>query len=630
MVNMNGWKTESLSRPNTSHRLISSCCLPMIVLALIVCQAPPVSAERIATRELRVGIAVSQDFKVDLAWKNKFRQRLDYASQLFDSQFKLRFNATVFWDWDLKDKGIDINNLVADLRSTIPLKDKAVDLVIGLARVRDEKDAGAPHDLDHIGRAPPFSGYVVLRYPQAPLSKTQEETLLVHELGHLFGAIHIQDPKSIMSPSIDRQLPAVFDLDNRRIVNATRAIDFKQGGSVMKAEIAELLIGPYQKLIKANDSYDFFHVLGAFYLKLGREDEALKSWKAAAAIEDDNGQIHLDLGVLYAKLGKRDQAIVEFSKAVDGFNDSNEKFSKASALSWLGTIYFEEGNYQSAHYSWARALVFDPSNMDIQLKMALLEIKDERYDDAIHKLKKLLKTNKDNHRILSGLGFAYLRKGSFQTAIDFLQLALEKSPGQSVHGHLSDIDSGQPSVINLRLGEAYLKSGNLKSAILHFQASCTENSTFECRKSLGEAYYEAGMWDQCVPELAGALGQQREDVDLYGKLGVCLSNQNEFQRAEQVFREGLKIVRDDEAEGLLHKNLGHMYLRAQQWDGAIMEFQQALIKFPNDAHCYYGLGIAAYGGQYVRQAYEAMENVLRIDPNHEKAKQLMAYIRENH
>jgi hypothetical protein len=46
-----------------------------------------------------------------------------------------------------------------------------------------------------------------------------------HELGHLFGASHVDDPASIMSPTADFDA-RFFDPENRRILRAQRDRDF--------------------------------------------------------------------------------------------------------------------------------------------------------------------------------------------------------------------------------------------------------------------------------------------------------------------------------------------------------------------------------------------------------------------
>jgi hypothetical protein len=92
-------------------------------------------------RDLRVGAAVTRDFKTSPDWKEKFERRLAYASKIFETEFKLSLHAVQYWDWLPEGKKQDSNYLLEDLRDRFPLQE--VDLVVGLTRLGRET-AGVP------------------------------------------------------------------------------------------------------------------------------------------------------------------------------------------------------------------------------------------------------------------------------------------------------------------------------------------------------------------------------------------------------------------------------------------------------------------------------------------------------
>ena len=111
-------------------------------------------ASNAALRELRVGVAVANNFKTKPSWKEDFLKRLGYSSRIFEQEFKVRFRATQFTDWHAPDDQPDSRALLDDLMTKFPLDN--VDCVIGLSRLTQvPKDLS---DLDVLGRTQPFSG----------------------------------------------------------------------------------------------------------------------------------------------------------------------------------------------------------------------------------------------------------------------------------------------------------------------------------------------------------------------------------------------------------------------------------------------------------------------------------------
>ncbi len=190
-----------------------------VLLLILIGFVTDAGAALVIPREIRVGVAVSSNFKTLHNWKGEFERRLAYASKIFNTEFKLKFKPVVYWDWNLNDQEADMDSLMEDLKSRFPLEE--TDIVIGLTRLEEIPSAEQMKDLHVLGRARPFSGYLVMRYPFNRLYTIQEETVMVHELAHIFGAVHAGDD-TIMSAVVDRQIPTRFDPQNRAIIMLTR------------------------------------------------------------------------------------------------------------------------------------------------------------------------------------------------------------------------------------------------------------------------------------------------------------------------------------------------------------------------------------------------------------------------
>lgn len=561
-------------------------------------------------RTIRVGIAVAPSFMNQPNWRSEFGQRLAYASRIFESEFKIRFVATKWYEWSGAKEHEESQALLEDLMSHFPLGD--VDLVIGLTSLK-KTPSQMIRDPHTIGQARPLSGYLVLRYPTNRLFKIQEQTVLVHELGHLFGAIHTDRPSTIMYPLIDKQLPSHFDQENRDIIMETRGIDFKKGIEALPKDSIQRLLGSYIKLIAENQPFDFFYMLGVLYVNIGQYDNALGTWKKAAAILPNYARIHYDLGMLYYQMGSQQNAIRELSWAVQGFRFSSENQEKVRALVALGSVFQTNNDLTSAQSAFSRALALDPKNREIKLNLAIVLIKKGQWDTAIRQLEGLLFQDPHNPKILGNLGIAFFEAKRFSESARYLNRALEKvKPGSlesvEIHNYLAKI---------------YYQTNQPQKSIEHFQTSCNAAPNAECMKGLAQMYFQQGQWDSCIQTLATVLKNEKEDADVYGTLGVAFIRKGDYGNALPVLREGLRYTNDNKKAALFYQNIGHIMLQMQQYDFAEKEFLMGISRDWKNIECHQGLGFAYLGGNKFTNARKEFEDILRIDPKNQTAKKMI-------
>jgi tetratricopeptide (TPR) repeat protein len=71
-----------------------------------------------------------------------------------------------------------------------------------------------------------------------------------------------------------------------------------------------------EKLVKSNPAISMGRLdLGIVYTEAGRKEDALREFRAAAALKPDDVNVHMRLGRLYRSMGKATEAKVEFDKA---------------------------------------------------------------------------------------------------------------------------------------------------------------------------------------------------------------------------------------------------------------------------------------------------------------------------
>ena len=576
----------------------------------------PVTLAALTLRKIRLAIAVSPGFQAQSNWRSEFEQRLTYASKIFESEFKLQLAPVKWRDWPVKREGDSPRVLLEDLQSRFPLKDD-VDIVIGLTSVKGG-GASTIRDPDTIGQAKILSGYLVLRYPMNRLYRIQEQTVLVHELGHLFGAVHTGDASSIMFPVIDKQLPARFDPENHDIILGTRSIDFQRGVEAMPKLAIQRLLGSYLKMAVQDQPFDFFYMIGVLYLTLGQYEDTLKSWKKAASILPNFPRIHYDLGMIYYQLGDQQNAVKELTQAVQGFQFPSEKPDKAKALNALGSVFMSQNNLAGAYNAFSRALALDPKNKDVKRELAVIQMKQGQYNEAIRELEALLYQDPNNPKLLIPLGISSYEAKRYNESERYLTRALERSPrgaDENIQAHNY-------------LAKVYYQTKQHTKAIEQFQASCAASTNVNCLKGLAQMYFETEQWDQCIAELAQVLQLEKNDPDVYGTIAVALMRKGDYGKAFPLLREGLLYATDGKTAARLYQNTGHILLQTKQFDLAEKEFLLGISKDFSNQDCHFGLALAYIGAENPEGAKKALVDLLRLNPQNKKAAELLQKIEE--
>lgn len=154
--------------------------------------------------------------------------------------------------------------------------------------------------------------------------------------------------------------------------------------------------------------------LGEAYFKEGKYTPALKELLKALEMNPDDPYTHYTLGLTYMAKEKPGMAVPHFEEAIE------LKPDYAPAINNLGTAY-----------------------------LAL-----EKWDDAINTFKKL--TNDllyaTPHYPLSNIGFAYYKKGEYETARDYYKKALDQEPSFIIAMY--------------GMGRTQIALGNLKDAMV--------------------------------------------------------------------------------------------------------------------------------------------------------------------
>lgn len=182
--------------------------------------AAPPAAEPPPPAKVKIKILVDDDEKaVRAAWEERLRKRIGDASKIFEKYAGVKFEVVACDTWVTDNK---VQDFEAQLRGFEANVDPApADIAIGFASqytlVTGRTHLG--------GTRGPLARHIMLREWSKHVSEPERLELLVHELGHHFGAAHSPEPTSVMRPilgdrkSVAKRFLIVFDPINALAMN---------------------------------------------------------------------------------------------------------------------------------------------------------------------------------------------------------------------------------------------------------------------------------------------------------------------------------------------------------------------------------------------------------------------------
>jgi metallopeptidase family M12-like protein len=211
----------------TRQRITCSILSALFLASCAVIQSEP------PLQIVRVKALADPSFRArNSRWEEELRGRIEAASDYFEREFAIRLVTQSTAPWPAQERIRSTPALIAKLKNDFPKRDPSYDLIVaftaeGLSRYTVD---GRPR-VDRVGDCREGLGnYVVtsankiFRYTGVQSEPDNDTLTLVHELGHIFGAEHVQDADSIMNEDFDYR--AEFDMKNRSVILKNRNCPF--------------------------------------------------------------------------------------------------------------------------------------------------------------------------------------------------------------------------------------------------------------------------------------------------------------------------------------------------------------------------------------------------------------------
>jgi hypothetical protein len=167
-------------------------------------------------------------------WDDEARGLIEAASDYYEREFDIRLLTRSVSPWPKVERIPSTPEMLTKLQNEFPIqaKNEDYDLIVAFTAERISRYfvAGRPR-VDRIGNcAQGLSNYIiaptgaVFHYNGPNAEPTLEVMTLVHEMGHVFGAEHVNDIQSIMHEDFGYRTE--FDAKNRAVIQKNRTCAF--------------------------------------------------------------------------------------------------------------------------------------------------------------------------------------------------------------------------------------------------------------------------------------------------------------------------------------------------------------------------------------------------------------------
>lgn len=558
-----------------------------------------------APRDLKILVIADEEFQNTRGWFSGATQMVRTAQSGFKNDFNIRITVPPFESWRSDDQLDRIDLLAGSLARDFDRF--GADILVVLI---GQKSLGRELSAFSLFK----EGLIVLADPgRAP----DLSHLLLHELGHLFGAVHVPaSDKSAM-----RRFPngETFDDVNHRIIILNRDRTFNKPDSpalpVANAEamalyrevcasIKEFMSAkPVPKVLpdgttvtnppvvyKGQGLEDVFLLLAQILLNVGDIEEALSFCLEAARLNPDNLEAQNTLGIIYRRTG-------DFEKVVQKYlGIFREDPLYARAIFNMGVAYTHQGDLRAALGAYEAALAIDPAYAEPYNNIGEIFLRQGKVEQAEERFRKAIELKPADALAHSNLAEVLVRRRDFDGAAAEADKAVQLDP---------------------ELVEAVVIQGNIDrglgrtaEAVEHYlRARAMDPTNEKPATNLGICYFGRGEFAEAERSFREALAQNPASAEAHNGLGACLLKRHELDEAFREFNASLKLGLES-AE--VHLNLSSLALEKKSYDEAIFEAKLALGSNPELAEAYRNLGAAYLQKGLKRESEEAYAAAARI------------------
>jgi tetratricopeptide (TPR) repeat protein len=391
----------------------------------------------------------------------------------------------------------------------------------------------------------------------------------------------------------------------------------ERGVAMQRPDLLAKAIDEYRLALQNDPTSSFLSMeLADVYAMTGRFRSAVEEAEAATTRNPGDAEARRLLGRLYVRLLARDrgqQAPPDLQqRAIRRFEEITQQYpNDTGSLLILAQLYRLGNENAKAEEALKRAVAADPNSADATTQLALFYADLGQYNTAIELLQKIAGDNAEP-QVLTALANAYEQVQDFAAAAETYGRVLERNPdnhvvrkqyGQNLfYSQQYDQALEQYQAVvqaNPRDPDAYLRLSQIHRQKRNFdQARDNLNKAIDLAPDNQELRYNQVLLAEAEGKSseAAALIQRildstaRSDPSAYSpqektnrsifleKLGTLYSDQNNLDKAEEVYRQMTALGGDGALRG--ETRLIELYQEKRDYDRALRESERAVRDFP--------------------------------------------------
>jgi tetratricopeptide (TPR) repeat protein len=364
--------------------------------------------------------------------------------------------------------------------------------------------------------------------------------------------------------------------------------------------VLKLAIEQYEQIIKIEpDNVDDHLLLGRLYRLDNELQKAEAEFKTAVKLQPDSEEAVTTLAYLYNEEGDTTRAVQVLGAVPDASRS-------AKLYAALGYTYEQQKQYKESINAYRHAIELDRDNLDAirglaqnllndgqteaaleqykiiadanpedaqtYLKIAEIDKRNGKFDDALENLKKAESLVQDSIEVPYNIAAVYQAQGRYDEATKVLQDLLDKT--EKKDNSYSPGEKNNRAVFLERLGSIYREEQNYTQAVETFRKMLTlgDENAVRGYQQIIDTYREAKQWPQATAVAKEATLKLPNDRGLKMVYAAQLADAGQTDKAIADVRSLLKGTAEDRE---VYITLGQMYTRLKQFDQAQQAFQKA-------------------------------------------------------
>jgi tetratricopeptide (TPR) repeat protein len=307
----------------------------------------------------------------------------------------------------------------------------------------------------------------------------------------------------------------------------------------------------------------FFNNLGNSYDDVGNIKSALLALERAIEINPTLSEARSNLGNIYLIQDQVSNAIYEYKAALK-INPRDAKTHNNLGNAYLRKSDAQDSNFTRSWLNYAvseylQSLKLDPKFPDAYKNLAAAYCKQERFEQAIVRLRQAIVLEPKDASCYSQLGGVFDQMGNYEQSISHYRKALRIDPyfAKAYYG----------------LGLCYNKLDLVDDEVWAYKrALAAEPDMLAALVNLGNAYFGQKQYGKAIEQYQKAALLKPDEAMIHYNIGAAYSNNDNY---EQAVPEYLKTVEIDPEIGDAHSGLAYVFYQLKKYDLAWKHIQVA-------------------------------------------------------